>query len=41
MKTLKEMFFAQNKFSSLFFDRENLTESEKEQLTRSFVLAMH
>jgi dimeric dUTPase (all-alpha-NTP-PPase superfamily) len=38
---LSEMFSRQDDFSSLFFDRDNLTEKEREDLTRSFVLALH
>tara|TARA_Y100001963_G_scaffold160093_1_gene267747 strand:- start:1196 stop:2173 length:978 start_codon:yes stop_codon:yes gene_type:complete len=38
---LKKMFETQNEFSSLFFDRDSLTTKEKEELTKSFSLALH
>ena len=38
---LKKMFDTQNEFSSLFFDRKNMTIKEKEEMTKSFSLALH
>jgi hypothetical protein len=38
---LDEMFDAQNEFSNLFFDKSELTIEEKEELTKSFTLALH
>jgi hypothetical protein len=39
--TLETMFKCQEKFSSLFFDSESLTDLEKEELTKSLALALH
>jgi hypothetical protein len=38
---LNEMFKRQESFNDLFFDKENLTESEKEEITKSLTLALH
>ena len=39
--TLLHMFESQNEFSSLFFDKDSLTNEEKQELTKSFTLALH
>ena len=39
--TLLHMFESQNQFSNLFFDKASLTSEEKEDLTKSFTLALH
>lgn len=39
--TLMNMFKSQNEFSELFFDKGQLTDEEKEELTKSFALALH
>ena len=39
--TLLHMFESQNEFSNLFFDKSELTSEEKEDLTKSFTLALH
>ena len=39
--TLLHMFESQNEFSSLFFDKGSLTNEEKQELTKSFTLALH
>lgn len=38
---LKEMFKMQKKFSDLFFTRDNLSEEEKEEITKSLALELH
>ena len=41
MSTIDEMFKCQRDFSNLFFRSENLTDLERQEMTKSFALAMH
>ena len=41
MSTIDEMFKRQSEFSSLFFNKEEMTERHKEEMTKSFALALH
>ena len=41
MKTIDQALINQKKFSDLFFDSETMTIEEKEETTKTFVLAMH
>ena len=38
---LNEMFKRQESFNDLFFDKKNLSDSEKEEITKSLTLALH
>ena len=41
MSIIDKMFKRQGEFSSLFFDKNNMSEREKEEMTKSFALALH
>ena len=41
IQLLKTMFERQDEFSSLFFDNDEMTEHQKEEMTKSFALALH
>lgn len=41
MSILDEMFQRQREFSSLFFNSENLSDQDREEMTKSFALALH
>ena len=41
MSVIDEMFKRQNEFSSLFFNKSEMSEREKEEMTKSFALALH
>jgi hypothetical protein len=41
IQLLKTMFERQDEFSSLFFDKSEMTEHQKEEMTKSFALALH
>ena len=41
MSVIDEMFKRQNDFSSLFFNKDEMSEREKEEMTKSFALALH
>ena len=41
IQLLKTMFERQDEFSSLFFDKAEMTEHQKEEMTKSFALALH
>tara|TARA_B100000700_G_scaffold331642_1_gene466444 strand:- start:23729 stop:24682 length:954 start_codon:yes stop_codon:yes gene_type:complete len=41
MRDLDYFFNRQNKFSDLFFKPENMSDSEREEMTKSFALALH
>jgi len=41
MSIIDKMFSRQNEFSSLFFAKDEMSEREKEEMTKSFALALH
>lgn len=41
MSIIDKMFDRQGEFSSLFFQKEEMSEREKEEMTKSFALALH
>ena len=41
MSTIDKMFERQKEFSDLFFKNEDLTDLERQEMTKSFSLAMH
>ena len=41
MSVIDKMFSRQSEFSSLFFSKEEMSEREKEEMTKSFALALH
>jgi len=41
MSLIDDMFSRQSKFSSYFFDKDEMSDREKEEMTKSFSLALH